>query len=33
MPEFIKYEVEEVFVDAGCCDLGSSIMLKNIVRP
>lgn len=31
-PDFIKYEEEEVFVDAGCCDLSSSITLKKCCK-
>lgn len=28
-PDFMTFEDEEVFVDAGCCDLSSSIRLKS----
>lgn len=28
-PEFITYEDEEIFIDAGCCDLGTSVSLKT----
>lgn len=31
-PEFMKYEDEEVFVDAGCFDLGSSIELRKYCK-
>ena len=30
--EFIKWDPNEVFVDAGCCDLGSSITLKKYCK-
>ncbi len=28
-PDFITYGKDEVFIDAGCCDLGSSLTLKK----
>ena len=28
-PNFMKFEEEEVFVDAGCCDLGTTLRLKQ----
>lgn len=31
-PSFMKYEDEEVFVDAGCLDLGTSLNLKNYCK-
>lgn len=31
-PDFIKYEEEEVFVDGGCLDLGSSLQMKKYCK-